>query len=1534
MKKLLAILLGGAMFASALAGLVGCKDDHEHVDVDPKDGKCDVCGEDMSGPGGPGIEKPTIVRRTDPRAADAYEAYDYAGNKIGSYKTIADAINATIEGDLDYFEDEAVANASLGGYVLKKGGTRKLFQNKKGLTDSYGDQFWLYPNGNTLGGYGSWDEAHMTNYLRNQKNTIHAVASFGQVSMQFYNGFGLLDEHGKEDTTSNTPMSWALGTAIDAGIMVFPSSAGGQSTGFSKATYKLDLSEVKITPAYEGVETPVYAYFGYYIWNPQYVLAIGLGCDTTTGQWYQFSGTSRDDSFSNVEYDMGECIMESTWNEDGYFVPNGKEVDMSVQTVKMHDDELDEDYFICELNFAVAGGKTLKVTVDDAFMATYFAEPINVANDYLFIAGLDVKNDIGSGVKVKNVDYFNGAKFEGLRVTDAHVYFPTEDEISDVDYGSIVVPEEVRGNEYDFLLANEEEAVEDVEDGKKFSAYGYTILSNYMCTTYTAEDGMDRYDFKFDGSPVADDELGGKLKEYQDQIDSLSGMTAENISQYMEKYDEVGKWYGQDEGHTGSTLAEFYYTVLDFAPYKAAESVYLESMNISDAGKAVLAKLNGLNLCTATSYPYQGWEAPEGTPIAGYIWSEAQEFAKIRTELKTLPEDEQVKIIRLSSGGQDGYDDWEELYDSVSAYLANETYTSKTYHVGTMTLDGKFEDYDGTAALTKLIAILYRDRTNWFKKDGASEDYVMNSDSQLCVQYNFHALFMIEKMKEGGVEVPSFVETMVDLVTNTPNSAAFLSDYRDYLYPVLTKIGEIYARQQKGEFVWLDQDLADFVNEYMVGIEGWQEAGFKWNWANGTKRGIRDRVTNYEYYFGLPNGETAGEDDLEPTLKILFDIVTMCDPNAKVLENGLGFEAEVTPMAEDPSAHGSDTAVALLNKIKALTVLETYEYKGWTTDQTTKTGYLFDELTAFRALVAEREELGAIDKAYVIAQLGKEDNAAYKANYEAWEKLSAEIKALEETADTFWTKEFKTVEPGYNKTTVLTKTGEQVLAETYRVVALVKSGKVIENTGYYGETDGKTSFIGEGAPDATFYTAMWTARMVRFALDSGVTLPAGLTAGLTEIGYFTFYTQTYYPIMGTLRIAERIGKNEIKKMEDFTEDELAFLNEVWTAGYEQQGSLKTHWGAGKFETWWGDRAARFVQDVGGTLTANGASLKLYEYVNVLSTFLANNHYVVKENGWGTTAKEILNVTLTENALALVTEFEKIGNLDTYTAKGWKAPEGSADIKGYLYSEAEYYTNTIKAKLSGLTEEDVEKISILVGVSNYEDWAVLAEEILALDAEKVALEIEAADGDGQDAKAKTYTVGEALGELLAALARADAAGEKLGFDNGIDKGVSFRPYFFYFALEDLDVEIPSVIVDRMDALKMDETAAGKFEEDLHYIITVLKIAKAITADPNHKLTAAEIEMINATMVGKAKFVDGGFSYAFITDTSFGDPVSWHAKSKGYRAYFGLDVAKNFSVYQTQVINYLVEKYHATALKYDHASATEDNVMGIVEAIKAE
>ena len=1497
MKKWAAILLGGAMFATAVSGLAACK-------------------------------PASVTLRADPRAADAYTAYDHEGTPVGSYKTIADAINATVTADLDYFEDDAVPNATKGGYVTRKDGTRHLFENKKGYTENYDDQYWFYEDGNKLAGYDAWDENPSMTFLRNNKMVVHKVTGYGLTPVQSWNGYGLIDEYGDEDTKSDNPASWALGTAIDAGVMVFPSSAGGTATGMSRDTYKIDLTEMRITPPYDGTADEVYAYLGFYIWTPQYVLAIGIGCNTKTGKWYEFRGTSRDDSFSDVEYDLGDCLLESTWDEkNGCFTPNAKELEISVQTVKMVDEEFGEEYFVCRFKADIRGGKkdvTLNRLIDDELMAPYFSERIHTGNDFLFIAGLDIKNPVATGVKVKNVDYFNGAKLEGLCVTEAGVYFPTEEEISDDDFTELNLDPNLRGNTYDFLLAN---------DLGSEGNYGYTILSNYMCTTYTAKDGADYYDFRFDGDPVGETELGGMLKEYQEKIDSLSAMTVENYLDYLAAYEEAGKWYGKDETHEDSTLGDMYLNLLDFSTYLAAKEVYLDAMHLSTEGQEVLNSLNKLGLVTATNYPYQGWTRDaehQNDPILGWFWEEAQEFDRIRTALHALEQSEQTKVMNLYNSEKEGnFEDWANAYDSVKAYLDNSDYTSKSYTVADLLMNGKDITYTGETALQKLLAAAFRIRQNfWPPASTTSEEpYVFNSDNTDNYKAAFHLLFLRTKMEEAGVELPKFFEDMLELITNTPRSGNFMMDFDEYLYPVLTLAGDIYKKKQAGTFVWLDENMADIVNEYMIDFT-FSEAGFAWNFTNN--HDLRHVDTNYERYFGLPD-----EKGLKPNIQYIIDVVTECDPTAEVAASGIAFKKEVKPLENDPTANGSEQAKAVWAEIEKLTVLDGYTYKGWTTQNADKAGYLYSEIEAFRALVEKREALTNVEKAYVNAQLALAAHAAQNANYKAWETLSAEMATLEEHA--VWEKSFETFVKAKGTDTKTYK-ADEALAE------LISAAYQIKTVGKVTDSGDDVADPGKIGVNNNFRS---TARLVSFYdffMTNGAPLPTFVTAMTDALGLPDYYDNFFYPLSGMVKLAVRIHTASLTKISQLTEEELEYLNTYWVAGYEMKGALKTHWwanngGTEKYFAWIDYKLTeQFTKMLGGTETEKTLPS---DYVAYLNDFLTAAHYTpnTARHGWGVTQATIYASDLSDKLLQIAVALEKLSDLDTYEAKGWKAPD-STPVKGYLYSEAQYYTTTVAPLVADLDRTESESLALLFGADTLEEWASLSEDVLALPEDKTQLTIHAAESDREAAKPKDYTVGESLGELLSAIAAANAAGELLGFDSGIDKGVSFRPYFFYFMLEELEVEIPEVIQDRMDDVKMEETAAAKFETDVKYIMTIMRLARAITDDADHKLTAAEIKLVNDNLVGKDRFVDGGFKYAYVNDTKYGDPVSWHGKSKGYKAYFGFDAKQDFKVYQKLVIDYLVAKYQATALMYTAPSGSDPALpaggvaMGITAAISAQ
>lgn len=1508
MKKLAALLLGAAMVMTSVLGLAACNGDGKGPD---KPGP-DTPGPDTPGPDTPGPDKPgpgpvvDITRRTDPRDPEAYEAYDYQGNKVGSYKTIAAAINATVEADLDFMEDEETPVASKGGYVTKKGSDFRLFQNKKGFADGNDDQFWYYQDGTSLAGYNCWDATNGLSEIQNQKIIAHKISDQGLASIQTWNGYGLLDAQGQEISTTKTlPNTYELSAPMDAAVMAFT----GEKKGVGGMRYELDLSETKITPAYEGVEEDVYAFFGYYAWQGYYVVANGLACNTLTGEWYPFRGTSRDDSFSDVIYNVDELdtpLMTSTWNKEGYWTCDTKTVEMEIKTTRNIDEVDGAEFWTDELTFKFDGKDGYRITIDDQMIGSFFpGNAVSPDNTYVFIAGLDIKSteeleDPGMPVKVKNTDYFNGAKFENLVVAEAAAYIPTAEELSDEDYGG-TIDEALRGTWQDFVMANEEYTA---------GSFAYTILQNYTFTSYEGKDSVDYYSFSFDRPTVSENELGGKLKDYQEKIDSLSGMTVDNVKDYLDDYNEVAGWYGADDSHTGAQgILQQYLLLLDFTAFKDAQEVYRNSFKLTEEAQAVLTDLETLSILT--NYPYKGWTAAEDEDVTGYLWSEAQKFGKIYERYQKLPKEDQNAILRLYAGTEDEFNNWVDAYESIKAYLDGAGETS--YTIGHRDMNGKSVTYNAEEALAKLFELGFKIWTTTYT--GAAEPNVMDSDNTDNYKDSFHLLFLMKKMEEKKVELPYFFEEVVYAqITRTARAENFAKDFNNYIYPVLTLAGQIYARQAEGEFVWLNEEIANVVNTYMVGFEDFTEAGFKWNRNNN--RDLRDVETNYEYYFGLPNVSR----DIYKSLEYVFAVVESCDPTAVRNNYKLGFTAKVTPLAEDPTKNGSEAAKATVSEITGFASLAAYDYKGWKTEGEDKTGYLYEDLTKFRALATKREGLTPLEKAYIAAQLTLAENKAADTNFKAWETFSEEVTALE--ASGVWKLTFKTFAQATGKDTK-SYTAEEAFAELLHVAFKIKTEGLTENAG------GDTAKVGVLDVNSNFNSAARLVSFYDFFMRNEAVLPTFVTGITDALGVPAYYNEFFYPLSGMVRIAVRIDSGDITKMEEFSDEELEFLNEYWVSTYELKGILKSHWYANGKHFGWIDwkLTGQFTAMLGGTL--EGKTLP-NQYADILNALLQKSGYQVNElnHNWGVTATEIFDTTFSKEVLEVVAEFDKIGSLDTYKTLGWKSSDGT--VKGYLYNEAEYYENTIKAMIAKLDENGQEDLATLVGADNLADWEALAPAILAFNEEQAKTVIHAAESDNQNAKQKDYTVGESLGVLLQAIADANAAGQKLGFDNGINEGVSFRPYFFYFALEELEVEIPDVIVERFEAVKMEATKAELFEEDLHYIITVMRLAKAITDNPEYQLTADDVAMINAYLVGKEKFVDGGFAYAFETDSKYtADVMSWHGKSKGYKSYFGL--TEDFNVYQSLVIGYLVDNYDATAIHYNKAGAPADCYMGIEKPI---
>ena len=1498
MKKLVALLLGSALIATSVAGLAAC---------------------------GGGPAAPEITRRADPRAADAYEAYNYLGEKVGSYKTIADAINATVTADLDFTdtEDTEVAPGAKGGYVVKKGSEKHLFDNKKGFASGNSDCFWYYEDGNKLAAFNCWDTTQGVAILQNSKIITHQTGSTGTESMQSWNGFALLDHHGNPiDSSTTLPPTWEFSKPMDAGIMAFPA----RKKGVEGLRYSMDFTNVKITPAYEGVTDPVYAYFGIYVWQDNYVLATGIACDTTTGQWYPFRGTSRDDSFYDIVYNVegsSKPLFTSTWHEDengGYFTPDVKTADLEVKTYRGEFLE-DEERYYWDDKLSIVFDKglgsefTYDLLIDDVMMNNYWGLPIACDNGYVFIAGLDIKNHAEDVSTVPNVDYFNGAKFENLTVTAASVYFPTEEEMTDDEYTLAIIDPELRGKWHDALMANDE-----VTNG----TWDYTYLYNYACTSYEKKDGTDVYSFKFDGSPVADELIGGKLKEYQDKIDSLKNMTVDNIADYLDTYDEITTWYGVDDAHTGSSgILQQYLLVLDFAPYIAAKPTYEASFNLSEEGQKVRDELETYSVLS--NYTYKGWEAPAGTEdVKGYLWSEAQKFGALLARYNKLEATDQSNILRLYSGGATEFGLWREAYEGIHAYLNNAAATGASYKIANIDMGGGTTTYTGTQALQKLFELSSKIHTATYSAITTGEDGMVNSDDNNCFHDSFHLLYLAQKLRENEVLPDIYEDVFLAMVSQTARSKNFVSDFDNYIYPVLTLAGRIYTAQQNGDFLWLNDEIAKIINDHMIGFS-FTEGGFLWNMGQ-SNHDIRNTNQNYEAYFGLPNAGSWLDNE-----KYIVDFVKAADPAAVVGDNGYGFKAAVTALAEDPRETVSDEVKAVYTAFAAFSVMPKYEYKGWTTTEEDIKGYLFTELAAFKEKVKTLyDNLSTDDKAdfAIIANMN---------SFNAWMKLAEDTTILE----TYPALDGITVHTYSNPKTLTEQkdfTGMELFDHLVRWAYKLYIGGSFGEYNDYRQGNGILDF--NGAPFPSSYLCLLYETLTGKA-GEGYELPKFVQDLFEEIKFDTFYKTAWYPVVGTARLAQRIHDENPATLGDLTDEELKFLNEVWVNSYTIGDLLTWNWNDGKkFETYLSDAMAYMTVLGGCTLTEEVKPEKegdpterpyrACKYFEIVQEFLEKCGYTVNPNGWGVTdgtieiPKEEAPIVTADD---INTNFAKLSvatDMSKYSYKGWTT-RGS-NKQGYLFSEITLF-DQIVAAYDKLDDTEKAKVTSATG-DNWKAWKSISEQLKAIPAEKLALEVKGADRD--EKTAVNYTVGEVLGELLAVVERCNTKGIKLNFDNGIDGNVSFRAYYFIFTLEDMGITVPKFVLDAVATVEDTDDTGGTLKTDIKYIMAIMKLAAALKADPDYVLTDEDITMVNETMVGKKVFINGGFNYSYYNDGKCKDVMSWH--SKGYKIYYG--ITEDFCESQKLVIGYLVENYDATALKYDKPTdVPDDNMMGIEAEISA-
>lgn len=778
-------------------------------------------------------QKSEVQVQTDSRS-NAYVAYDKDNTKIGDYISIAAAINAAVATD-SFTSDNAVVQ--LGSYVTTTEGT-KVFQNRNGYAEASDDQFWFYTDGTALEGYDCYTGTFYSDVLKNSKTVTYSVTSRGSLAQQFHNGYAILGQDGALETEMNA-QPWELSSTMDAAVLQMPNVLKG-ITGMS---YELDMSNVKITPPYEGTDS-VYAFMGFYAWQDYYVIATGIACDTSTGVWYPFEATSRDNSFSDANYNISDkALMTSVWNEaEGCWTPQYPSITMDAKTVSKEDDF--GKFFVAEMNFNAVDDKgkvaeTYAQIIDDEKVNQFFpGSPFGADNSYIFVAGLDIRNaSNGNGVNVLCTDYANGAKFENLTMTKATAHVASEEEMSQEDYG-YEIPAEWRGKDFDVLMAN---------SGQQENILKYTLLNGYAFTDYAAIDGADVYSFRFAGSNVSENPLGGKAAEYQATIDELEGITAENLADYTDVLNAVSKIYGVDGTGKESSVAQMYYNVLDFSQYFAAKDVFANSATLSAEGEAFKVAFNALP--SLVTYQYTDLDT---------LSADLMNFATIKADYDALSDvDKEQMIYQINMDDYNWYTDMSDKF--MNGYYDGITISAKVEGV-----EHQAVEFTGIEAVGEIILYTQKiaaatawganneDQGNgspWNDDGNVGGSNQFNSDNNWLPAY--HVLYLKACLEAEGKELPIYANA---LITSTPIADGFAEDF-GYLHTVLS----IASGIESGAITGVTEEVAAMVNAHMVGKNSFVEGGLAWNWNNHeTQEDFLYRDKSFKLYYGLDIENTTG----------------------------------------------------------------------------------------------------------------------------------------------------------------------------------------------------------------------------------------------------------------------------------------------------------------------------------------------------------------------------------------------------------------------------------------------------------------------------------------------------------------------------------------------------------------------------------------------------------------------------------------------------------------------------------------------------
>ena len=443
MKKIFNLFLIGAL-CFALASCNDQGDGQTNVDPETKteEVKLSVDAKDF------------VAVREDDREA-VYSHYSADNEEIDSFTSLYAAINSCVnEGDVN-------------DYVLQEGSEEKLFINYAEYSEASKDMYWYYDKGNSLARYVMWEQSYWADLRNTEQISVYKAAENGTIS-HYYNSYKTVSTTtDKLVPFYNKVEAWHVCSEIETSATVDMIAY----SGITKSEYTVKLSEAKITPVYDGGDT-AYAFVGFITADSKYTSNVGLKCDTTTGNWYYYSGEAAMNA-NSIVMDDETCYLTSTWNEEGgYFVPDG-DVNLKMELLRLMDSDGDS-YIAHRLTMDFGNGRVVE--------KDYEIAGITQCGSIRFTCGIDIESDNTL------VDYMCGAKFENIVITSA-VATMLNEMADDFTYGAFP---ELEPGVYDILNSNPQTA-----------ARFHTILYTPVCVTYDfSTPNKDVYGFSFDISPA------------------------------------------------------------------------------------------------------------------------------------------------------------------------------------------------------------------------------------------------------------------------------------------------------------------------------------------------------------------------------------------------------------------------------------------------------------------------------------------------------------------------------------------------------------------------------------------------------------------------------------------------------------------------------------------------------------------------------------------------------------------------------------------------------------------------------------------------------------------------------------------------------------------------------------------------------------------------------------------------------------------------------------------------------------------------